>query len=140
SHAGSLPDTGAVGLDHVTLTAGDLPASLAFYDAALGALGLVRVVELADEEDDAAPVEAVGYGTAEQPLLWVVAGAVPTRGAHMALRAATPAQVDDFHAAALAGGGRSHDAPRRWALFRRGTYHAIVTDPAGNLLEAVAQE
>jgi catechol 2,3-dioxygenase-like lactoylglutathione lyase family enzyme len=34
-----------VPLDHVTITAADLPASLAFYDAALGALGLTRVVE-----------------------------------------------------------------------------------------------
>jgi hypothetical protein len=49
-------------------------------------------------------------------------------------------QVETFHAAALAAGGRGHGAPRRWTLYRRGEFNAIVVDPAGNLIEAVAPE
>ena len=127
-------------LDHVTLTATDLARSVAFYDAALGALGLERVVELVDEEDDDAPVEAVAYGRNEVAVLWVVAGARPTSGAHVSLTAARAEQVQAFHAAGVGSGGRSHDAPRRWPIYRRGTFHAVVADPDGNLIEAVSAE
>jgi catechol 2,3-dioxygenase-like lactoylglutathione lyase family enzyme len=129
-----------VPLDHVTITAGDFAASLAFYDATLGALGLSRVVEFGDEEEEDADVEAAGWGAGDSAVLWLVAGPAPTSGLHVSLRAASRAEVEAFHAAALAHGGRSHDAPRRWAIFRRGQFNAVVTDPDGNLLEAVAPE
>ena len=73
-------------------------------------------------------------------MLWVAAGAGPTTGLHLAFRAGSAAQVEAFHAAALAAGGTSHDAPRRWPIFRRGEFNAIVADPDGNLVEAIAPE
>jgi catechol 2,3-dioxygenase-like lactoylglutathione lyase family enzyme len=127
--------------DHVTLTAVDFAASLAFYDAALGALGLVRVAELGDEEEESAPVEAVGWGSgAGGAVLWLVAGELPTSGLHLQLRTDSRDQVETFYAAALQAGGRTHGAPRRWPLYRRGEFNAIVADPAGNLIEAVGPE
>ncbi|MGH8962085.1 MAG: VOC family protein [Jatrophihabitantaceae bacterium] len=127
-------------LDHVTVSASDFALSLAFYDAALGALGLHRVVELGDEEEDGAELEVAAWGTGDVAVLWLVAGAAPTRGVHLALRADSPADVEAFHRSALAAGGRSHDAPRRWPIFRAGEFNAIVLDPDGNLVEAVASE
>ena len=147
-------------IDHVTITVADLARSAAFYDAALGALGLRRTVELGDEEEDDAAVEAIawgepgegepgqaqpGQGEPEQgrsgrAALWAVAGTRPTSGLHLCLRARTRAEVEAFHAAAVAAGGRSHDAPRRWPIFRTGEFNAIVLDPDGNLIEAVAPE
>jgi len=137
-------------IDHVTITVADLARSAAFYDAALGALGLRRTVELGDEEEDDAAVEAIAWGEPEQgepehgepvrAALWLVAGTRPTSGLHVCLRARTRADVEAFHAAALAAGGRSHDAPRRWPIFRAGEFNAIVLDPDGNLIEAVAPE
>jgi catechol 2,3-dioxygenase-like lactoylglutathione lyase family enzyme len=127
-------------LDHVTISASDFAASLAFYDAALGALGLDRVVELGDEEEEDADVEAAAWGTGDRAVVWLVAGPIPTSGVHLCLRADSPAAVETFHRAALAAGGRSHDAPRRWAIFRTGQFNAIVLDPDGNLIEAVAGE
>ena len=132
----------AARFDHLTLTVRDLAVSLAFYDAALGALGLGRVHELVDEEEDGAELEAVAYGPAgsDTAVLWLVTGAVPTGPAHLAFRADGRAEVERFHAAAVAAGGSSHDAPRRWAIFRRGEFNALVRDPDGTLVEAVAPE
>jgi catechol 2,3-dioxygenase-like lactoylglutathione lyase family enzyme len=127
--------------DHVTVTASDFAASLRFYDAALGALGLVRLHELGDEEEDDVVVEAAAYGPAAGPaVLWLVSGTAPTRAVHVAFRADGRVAVERFHAAALAAGGTSRSAPRRWPIFRRGDFNALAADPDGNLVEAVAGE
>lgn len=131
----------AATLDHVTIVAVDFAVSLAFYDAALGALGLVRAVEFGDEEEADASVEAAGWGQPDGPVrLWLVAGATPTRGVHVSLRADSRNAVETFYAAAVAAGGVGHDAPRRWPIFRRGDFNAVVLDPAGNTVEAVSSE
>jgi catechol 2,3-dioxygenase-like lactoylglutathione lyase family enzyme len=132
---------GPARLDHVTIAAADLGASLRLYDAALAAVGLQRLQELRDEEEDDSAVEAVGYGPADgDTVLWLVAGASPTTSVHVSLRAGSRAAVQRFHDAAVAAGGISHDAPRRWPLYRRGEFNAIVRDRDGNLIEAVADE
>jgi catechol 2,3-dioxygenase-like lactoylglutathione lyase family enzyme len=101
---------GAGRLEHLTITASDLVAALAFYDAALGALGLVRLDELVDEEEDDAPVEAAAWGSRDgQRVLWVVTS-------------------------------WNRSTPRRWTIYRRGEYGATVVDPDGNLIEAVTDE
>jgi catechol 2,3-dioxygenase-like lactoylglutathione lyase family enzyme len=129
------------GIDSVTVTASDIAASVAFYDAALGALGLVRTHELVDEEEDGAPLEAVGWGPPDRPAaVWLVVGAPVTTGAHLRLRAATALDVEEFHAAAIEAGGTEHASPRRWTPYRRGEFNAIVRDPDGNLVEAVSPE
>jgi catechol 2,3-dioxygenase-like lactoylglutathione lyase family enzyme len=130
----------AASLDHVTVSASDFARSLDFYDAALGALGLNRIAEFGDEEEGDPELEAAAWGTGEAPMLWLVAGRQRTTAAHVCLRAGSRGEVEAFHAAALANGGASHDAPRRWAIFRRGAFNAIVRDPDGNLIEAVAPE
>jgi catechol 2,3-dioxygenase-like lactoylglutathione lyase family enzyme len=128
-------------LSHATIVASDFATSLAFYDAALGALGLVRAAEFGDEEEEDPELEAAGWGSADGgPLLWLITGPVATSGAHVALRAASRRDVEAFFAAALVAGGLPHDAPRRWAIFRRGEFNAVVVDPDGNLIEAVSGE
>jgi catechol 2,3-dioxygenase-like lactoylglutathione lyase family enzyme len=127
--------------DHVTLAASDFAAGLAFYTDALAPLGFVRLHELGDEEEDEAVLEAAAFGPPDgPPLLWLVSGMAPTRAVHVAFRADDRGEVERFHAAALAAGGTSHGAPRRWPIFRRGEFNAIVRDPDGNLVEAVSAE
>ena len=90
-------------LDHVTVTAADFAASLAFYDAALGALGLVRLAELVDEEEDAPVLEAAAWGPADaQGVVWLVSGLPATTGLHIQLRAESRQQVETFHDAVKA--------------------------------------
>lgn len=128
-------------LDHVTVSASDFAASLRFYDAALAALGLRRLQELGDEEEDDPAVEVAAYGRDEgAATFWLTSGARVTTGVHVAFRAASADEVERFHAAALDAGGTSHDAPRRWPIFRRGEFNAIVRDPDGNLIEAIGPE
>jgi catechol 2,3-dioxygenase-like lactoylglutathione lyase family enzyme len=127
-------------LDHVTLTVTDLAASIAFYDAALAPLGIERVHELGDEEEEQVELEAAAYGNDGHAVLWLVTGPVRTTAVHVAFRAAHRDQVEAFHRAGLAAGGRSHAAPRRWAIFRTGEFNAILRDADGNLVEAVSAE
>jgi catechol 2,3-dioxygenase-like lactoylglutathione lyase family enzyme len=129
-------------LRHVTITGIDLAASLAFYDAILAELGLQRFAEYGDEEEpDDSHVEAVGYGMpGEDAVLWVVAGSDQTQGLHIALSAGSPARVDAFFRSGLTHGGSARQAPRRWEIFRTGYYGAQLTDPAGNVIEAISQE
>jgi catechol 2,3-dioxygenase-like lactoylglutathione lyase family enzyme len=138
---GTGEHSGAPGLDHVTLTVADLPAAQAFYDAALAALAMTRVVDYLDPEDeDEAGVEAVGYGPADgEARLWLVAGAPSTTGAHLALRAVDAAAVDAFFTAGRAAGGRVRQVPRPWAIYRPGLVTAMLVDPDGNVVEAVAR-
>lgn len=125
----------------MTVVASDFAASLAFYDAALGALGAARAAEFGDEEEDDADVEAAAWAASSgTPVLWLVRGAPATSGAHLALRASARADVDAFFAAACAAGGTPRSAPRRWVIFRRGTVSAAVNDPDGNTVEVVAPE
>ena len=128
-------------LRHITLCPSSFDASLAFYDAALGALGLVRVQEYGDEEEADALLEAAGFGLPDEPpSFWLVTGGEPTRGAHAAFAAASRGAVDAFFAAAVAAGGTPRQAPRRWEIYRPGYFGAVVADPDGNLIEATLDE
>jgi catechol 2,3-dioxygenase-like lactoylglutathione lyase family enzyme len=128
-------------LRHITVCASSFDASLAFYDATLGALGLVRVQEYGDEEEDDAVLEAAGFGLPDEPAsFWLVTGGEPTRGAHAAFAAASRGAVDAFFAAAVAAGGTPRQAPRRWEIYRPGYFGAVVADPDGNLIEAALDE
>lgn len=130
-------------LDHLTVTvpAADFATRAAMYDATFGVLGLVRLRELVDEEEDAPAVEAAAWGApGTEPIIWLVVGEPATSGLHMRLRANSRVQVEAFHTAAVAAGAVGHSAPRRWVLYRSGEFNAIVADPAGNLFEAVANE
>lgn len=129
------------GIVTVTITAADFATALDFYDAALGALGLDRLDELVDEEEDQPVVEAAAWGRPDgTSVLWVVTGPIPTTGLHLRLQADSRRQVETFHQAGVAAGGATHAAPRRWPIYRRGEFNAILRDPQGNLIEAVGPE
>ncbi len=61
----------------------------------------------------------------------------PGSGVHICLRARTTADVDAFHAAALAAGGASDGAPGLRPHERVRYYAAFIVDPDGNRIEAV---
>jgi len=130
---------------YVCLGTNDLPAAARFYDAVLGALGLARCVV----EDAAAWEGWIGWGTyqnrgAQEVALWLCRpfDGVPAsagNGTMVALHARSWRQVDDFHAAALAYGGRSEGAPGLRPEYNPDFYAAYVRDPEGNKLAAVCR-
>lgn len=130
-------------LDHVTIVAEDFEASRAVYDALLGCLGLAPTVDFEDPEgdsDDTGTVAAVGYGSAGGALvLWLVAGARPTSGAHLALAVTDPALVHAVHAVARDAGISVVQPPRDWESDQLSYYGTQLADPAGNLIEVLVR-
>ena len=126
-------------LHHASLGFSDIERSAAFYDAALAALGYVRVW------DDIRPGQtgqAIGYGLpgggdklaikhrpdGQRP---------PGPGFHLAFAAPSRQAVDEFHSAAIAHGGRDNGRPGLRPDYGEHYYAAFVVDPDGHALEAV---
>ncbi len=120
-------------LHHISLGVADLRRSAAFYDAALAALGYVRV--WADDT-------AIGYGPpgGGDKLAIKLRGdgaVVPGPGFHLAFAAPDHASVDRFHEAALREGGQDNGAPGLRPHYGPDYYAAFVIDPDGYRIEAV---
>src|SRR5262245_35345551 len=127
-------------LDHISLGVNDLARSKSFYDAALAPLGLVAHHQITGEIAYGPPGDPPREGFAfyvgfEDPAL--KADVAPSAGFHVALRAATRAAVRQFHAAALAQGGRSYGEPGLRPHYHPDYYGAFVVDPDGHHVEAV---
>jgi catechol 2,3-dioxygenase-like lactoylglutathione lyase family enzyme len=120
-------------IDHTGIGVSNIAVSAAFYDAALGALGMHRAMQMPDGEG----TDGVGYGI-DYPIFWIDRFHPHSARQHTAFIAKNPAQVDAFHAAAIAAGGQDNGAPA--ARVKQSTpiyYAAFVLDPDGNNIEAV---
>jgi catechol 2,3-dioxygenase-like lactoylglutathione lyase family enzyme len=119
-------------IDHVSIAVRDLDAAARFYEAVLARIGYAKL--------EVRP-KTVAFGKRHgefwlnhRPEMF----AIPEGdGAHVCLRAPTPAAVDAFHAAALAAGGASDGAPGLRPHHGEGYYAAFIRDPDGNRIEAV---
>ena len=125
-------------IDHTGIGVANVVRSSIFYDAALGALGLRRVMQL--PENDGAV--GVGYGI-DYPVFWIDRFHPHGVKQHTAFVARNRAEVDAFHAAALKAGGIDNGSPGVRDIadgYPRGYYAAFVLDPDGNNMEAVFRE
>jgi catechol 2,3-dioxygenase-like lactoylglutathione lyase family enzyme len=123
-------------IDHMGLEVSDYARSRAFYTQALQPLGYRVVMEVTGEATGG--YEGCGFGPQQQPHFWIgKGGGAPSQGLHLAFAAATRAQVDAFHAAALAAGARDNGAPGLRPHYHPGYYGAFVIDPDGHNVEAV---
>ncbi|WP_419318561.1 VOC family protein [Caulobacter sp. ErkDOM-E] len=121
-------------IDHITLGVADFDRSAAFYDKALAPLGLSRLYTVPPEFTGG--VQSTGYGDT-RPFFWIAGQDAAQGKVHVAFRAQTPAQVDAFHAAALAAGGRDNGPPGLRPHYHPDYYGAFVLDPDGFNIEAV---
>jgi catechol 2,3-dioxygenase-like lactoylglutathione lyase family enzyme len=120
-------------IDHTGIGVADVGRSAAFYDAALGALGMRRAMQLPENTG----TDAVGYGV-DYPVFWIDRYHPHSVKQHTAFVAKTKAEVDAFHAAALKAGGTDKRAPGPREDPSTPVYSAaFVIDPDGNNMEAV---
>ncbi|MCA8880179.1 MAG: VOC family protein [Rhodobacteraceae bacterium] len=122
-------------IDHVGFPVSDFEAAKAFYGAVLKPLGYALVMEVTDEMTGGHGAHA-GFG-AGKPDFWIGTGKPAATNVHVAFAAASRAEVDAFHAAGLAAGGRDNGAPGLRPEYHLDYYGAFVLDPDGNNIEAV---
>ncbi len=115
-------------IDHTGVAVSDIARSKAFYRAALAPLGYQVIMEF-----DA----AAGFGIPPKPDFWIGKADRSGPSVHVAFRADSRAQVDVFHRAAIAAGGRDNGAPGLRAHYHPNYYGAFVLDPDGHNIEAV---
>jgi len=117
--------------NHVSVGTNDLERAIAFYDACLIPIGYRRTF-----------TEAFGAAWGVQfPTFWVNLPfdqnlATVGNGTHVAIIAASEADVRRFYEAALENGGTDDGKPGLRDYFD-GYYAAFVRDPDGNKIEAV---
>jgi len=116
--------------DHVKVTVRDAAASVTFYKTALAAL---EIPPLWENERGAQFANRVVVGGDER------GGPI-----HVAFVARSREQVDAFHRAAIAAGGRDNGGPgvrEQYSSAQAGRYYAaFALDPDGNNVEAVVRE
>ena len=121
-------------IDHTGLSVSNFATARAFYDGAFAPLGISYLFTVPPEHTDGVPVG--GYGR-ERPQFWISEDGTQSPSVHVAFTADTRAQVDAFHAAALAAGGTDNGAPGLRPHYHPDYYGAFVLDPDGNNIEAV---
>jgi len=122
-------------LDHIEIHVSDLERSRAFYLSALAPLGYMSRKTLATGM-------GLGVGApdgADDPggEFWIHQGTPSTPRVHVAFRARSRAEVDEFHRAALAAGGRDNGGPGLRPKYHPHYYGAFILDPDGYNVEAV---
>jgi catechol 2,3-dioxygenase-like lactoylglutathione lyase family enzyme len=123
-------------MSHVSVGVVDMARAAAFYDAALAPLGGRRILEEGGF--------AIAYGR-QFPEFWIQfphdrQPPSPGNGPHFAFLATSRAQVEAFHAAAMAAGGTNDGPPGPRPHYGPEYYGAFVRDPDGNKLEAMFWE
>ena len=123
-------------LDHIGFGVSNFLNSKKFYAAALEPLGVGLVMEVTAEQTGASA--HAGFGENGKPYFWIGDGEGTLRGRmHVAFAARTRKQVDAFHRAAIAAGGRDNGRPGLRPHYHAHYYGAFVFDPDGHNIEAV---
>lgn len=123
-------------LDHIGFPVSNFLYSKKFYVTALAPLGIGVVMEVSAEQTGG--TSHAGFGEAGKPYFWIGDGEGTLRGRfHIAFAARSRADVEAFHQAALAAGGRDNGKPGLRPHYHEHYYAAFVLDPDGHNIEAV---
>lgn len=114
--------------DHVVFGVSDYDASKAFFLKALEPIGVAVVLE--------GPLGVEMSADGQSSLCLFATKEKPAR-LHIAFVAQTRAQVDAFHRAALAAGGKDNGAPGLRPNYHAHYYAAFVIGPDGHNIEMV---
>ena len=117
--------------DHIGFGVTDVAQSKAFFLRSLAPLGVAVVME--------GPY-GVGLGRKGKPSLWIHETTSKPAPMHIAFAADSRKDVDDFHRAALAAGGKDNGAPGLRPHYHANYYGAFVIGPDGHNVEAVCHK
>lgn len=121
-------------IDHTGINVSNFAKSKAFYQKALKC---IRYEVLVDLPAEVAGVNVAGLGEAPKPDFWIAEGTPQKPHVHIAFRAETRAQVDEFYKAALDAGGRDNGKPGPRPHYHPNYYGAFVLDFDGHNIEVV---
>ena len=82
----------------------------------------------------------LGYGVPPKADFWLSEGTPNTPKIHIAFRADSRTQVDEFYKAAMASGGKDNGPPGPRPHYHKDYYGAFVLDPDGHNIEAVCHD
>jgi len=116
--------------DHVVISVSDYAAARAFFTQALAPLGVEVVLEGPLGVEMCRPDGISSLCIRLQPV-------VDHPHLHLAFTAENRQQVDAFHRAALAAGGKDNGAPGLRPAYHANYYAAFVIGPDGHNIEAV---
>ena len=126
-------------IDHVGFAVADAERSRRFYERALAPLGVSLIMSVSPEQTEAGGT-AHGFGSEGKPYFWIGDNERVGEGTHIAFTVATRAEVDAFHAEALAAGGTDNGRPGIRSAYHPNYYAAFVHDPDGINVEAVCHK
>jgi catechol 2,3-dioxygenase-like lactoylglutathione lyase family enzyme len=118
-------------LDHVSVGVSDLRRSIEFYTRALAPLGLEPMGPWRDGARE------MSFGAEGLDDFAISLEYPANAGVHVCFATDSREQVDAFHAAAVAAGGRDNGGPGLRPEYSEGYYGAFVLDPDGHNIEAV---
>ncbi len=118
-------------IDHIGLSVSDYEGSKQFFRQALAPLGIELVMEIGGW---------AGFGKSDKPELWLTRTDSIQGPMHIAFLAENRAQVEAFHAAALAAGGSDNGPPGIREIYHPNYYGAFVLGPDGHNVEAVCHK
>ena len=124
-------------LDHIFLTVSDIARSVAFYEAALAPLGIGHVVDYDGKDGPEGHPDLKGFGCNGRVFFWLRQGHAAAAAAHIGFVGKSAAEVNAFHAAAMAAGAADNGVPGARLHYDPRYYAAGVLDPDGYSLEAV---
>jgi len=116
--------------DHVKFGVSDYAASKAFFLRALEPLGVAVVAE-------GAPTYGVELSSDGETSLCLYHTEEKPAQLHLAFRAGNRRQVEAFHRAALAAGGKDNGAPGLRPHYHANYFAAFVIGPDGHNIEVV---
>ena len=117
--------------DHIGIGVTDYEASKAFFLAALKPIGVGVVME---------GQYGLGLGKDRKPSFWLHPDPGKHSPLHLAFTADNRKQVDEFHRAALATGGRDNGEPGLRPHYHATYYGAFVIGPDGHNVEVVCHK
>ena len=132
-------------IDHTGMGVSNITKAAKFYDAALGALGLKPIAHITKtfavvRADNDPELGGVGYGVS-YPIFWIDLFHPHGTKQHIAFRARSRGEVEDFHRAAISSGGQDNGGPGlRSGNYPLGYFAAFVLDPDVNNFYFVFRE